>query len=192
MKMTKPHIKEMMKYVKVVPNIVPDELCDALIGEYTHSPLWEQARVGGAPGHGELSPHRNCSVLSLDENKIHKNWKALDDAMFECSLNAINIYRDEFPECNIEEDSGYEMLRYTKGGYYRQHTDSFCKIMRSISCSFALNENFKGGEWLFFDGQIKMRVNKGEAVMFPSNFMFPHAINTVEAGTRYSIITWFR
>jgi hypothetical protein len=27
--------------------------------------------------------------------------------------------------------------------------------------------------------------------MFPSNFMYPHAIKPVLSGTRYSIITWF-
>ena len=31
---------------------------------------------------------------------------------------------------------------------------------------------------------------KGSAIVFPSNFMFPHAVKKVEKGTRYSIVTW--
>jgi hypothetical protein len=190
MKITDAHIKELRKYIKVVPNVVPDDLCDTIIKEFCHSPHWEQARVGS----GEVSPHRNCSVLGMGEDyllKAHPSAQEIDDRLFECAKYAIDTYRSEFPECNIEEDSGYDMLRYTKGGYYRQHTDSFTKIVRTVSCSFSLNENFKGGEWCFFDNRIKMRVNKGEAVMFPSNFMFPHAIAEVQEGTRYSVITWF-
>jgi predicted 2-oxoglutarate/Fe(II)-dependent dioxygenase YbiX len=61
-----------------------------------------------------------------------------------------------------------------------------------VSCSFALNDNFEGGEWCFFDNTVKMRVEQGQAVMFPSDFLFPHAIAPVTKGTRYSIITWFR
>lgn len=187
----KAHIKELLKYVKVVPDAVPKDLCQALLEEYVHSPHWEQARVGD----GSVSTWRNCSVLPMSEDfmaQSHENYKELDDRLFECASNAINEYRDVFPECNIEEDSGYEMLRYTRGGYYKQHTDSFTKIMRTVSCSFSLNDNFKGGEWTFFDGAIKMKVKRGEAVMFPSNFMFPHSISTVTEGTRYSIITWFK
>jgi predicted 2-oxoglutarate/Fe(II)-dependent dioxygenase YbiX len=60
-----------------------------------------------------------------------------------------------------------------------------------VSCSFALNDNYEGGEFSFFDGQIKIKLPKGAALLFPSNFMYPHQILPVTNGTRYSIITWF-
>ena len=36
-----------------------------------------------------------------------------------------------------------------------------------------------------------IKLKKGDAIMFPSNFMYPHEIMPVTQGTRYSIITWF-
>lgn len=63
---------------------------------------------------------------------------------------------------------------------------------RTISCSFALNDDYEGGEFAFFDRRIATKIKKGAAIIFPSNFMFPHEIIKVKKGTRYSIITWFR
>jgi predicted 2-oxoglutarate/Fe(II)-dependent dioxygenase YbiX len=62
---------------------------------------------------------------------------------------------------------------------------------RSVSCSFALNDDFEGGEFAFFDRELKYKLGKGDAIMFPSNFMYPHEVMPVTKGTRYSIITWF-
>ena len=36
-----------------------------------------------------------------------------------------------------------------------------------------------------------IKLKKADAIMFPSNFMYPHEIMPVTQGTRYSIITWF-
>ena len=38
---------------------------------------------------------------------------------------------------------------------------------------------------------LKYKLDKGDAIMFPSNFMYPHEIMPVTKGTRYSAITWF-
>ena len=93
--------------------------------------------------------------------------------------------------CEIEEDSGYELLRYKEGQFYTQHTDSFKARPRAVSCSFALNDDYEGGEWGFFGREITVKVPKGSALLFPANFMYPHEITPVTKGTRYSLITWF-
>jgi predicted 2-oxoglutarate/Fe(II)-dependent dioxygenase YbiX len=54
-----------------------------------------------------------------------------------------------------------------------------------------LNDNFEGGEFSFFDEDLRYKIPKGAALMFPSNFMYPHQIMPVTKGVRYSIITWF-
>jgi predicted 2-oxoglutarate/Fe(II)-dependent dioxygenase YbiX len=91
----------------------------------------------------------------------------------------------------IEQDSGYELLRYKEGQFYIQHTDSFKDCPRAVSCSFALNDDYEGGEFAFFDRELVYNLKKGSCIMFPSNFMYPHEIMPTTSGTRYSIITWF-
>ena len=46
--------------------------------------------------------------------------------------------------------------------------------------------------FIFFDRELKYTLDKGDALMFPSTFLYPHEIGKVTEGTRYSIITWFR
>jgi predicted 2-oxoglutarate/Fe(II)-dependent dioxygenase YbiX len=62
---------------------------------------------------------------------------------------------------------------------------------RSVSCSFALNDDYEGGEFAFFDRELKYKLKKGSILLFPSSFMYPHEIMPVTKGTRYSIVTWF-
>ena len=58
-----------------------------------------------------------------------------------------------------------------------------------MSCLGILNDNYKGGELVFFQDQI-YKVNKGDILIFPSNFLYPHKVNEVTEGTRYSFVSW--
>ena len=50
------------------------------------------------------------------------------------------------------------------------------------------NDGYEGGEFIVANTIFEPK--KNSAIIFPSNFMFPHYVNKVEFGTRYSIITW--
>lgn len=138
---------------------------------------------------------RNVNTIPIShENTILKNpeiRKLLDDRLYKVANEVIRKYNDIFPLSQIEEDSGYDLLKYEVGQFYRQHTDSYKKHPRAVSCSFALNDDFGGGEFAFFDRELIYNLKKGSVIMFPSNFMYPHEIMPVIKGTRYSIITWF-
>ena len=43
---------------------------------------------------------------------------------------------------------------------------------------------------LFYWNYIKL--GKGSIVFFPSNFMYPHGIQPITKGTRYSIVSWLQ
>ena len=38
----------------------------------------------------------------------------------------------------------------------------------------------------------RCKLNKGSIVFFPSNFMYPHGIEKITEGTRYSIVAWLQ
>ena len=185
-------MKNINDYIVVFENALTNALCDAVLKEFSNEDEWNKTAVGG----GE----RNSSIRSAETvvmsypHVMAKNPKVrqkLDQYVFSSAADVIRRYNEKFPLCRIEEDSGYEILRYKEGQFYTQHTDSFKARPRAVSCSFALNDDYEGGEWGFFDREIVMRVPKGAAVLFPSNFMYPHEIMPVTKGTRYSVITWF-
>ena len=177
-------------FIVQIDGIIPDELCTAILAEYQNSTTWEQTHIGS----GLDTRVRNCNVLQISHQQVINGDSArqrLDDEMFSCAAKAIEGYRNRFPLCRIESDSGYELLRYRIGEYYTEHTDSFKQVPRAVSCSFALNDDYEGGEWGFFGREVVLRPKRGSALLFPSNFMYPHEIMPVTKGTRYSIVTWF-
>ena len=117
--------------------------------------------------------------------------EASGTGVFESTKKAIEKYNEKFNLAHISKDSGYQLLKYEKGGFYTQHIDSFTEIPRTISCSFILNNDFNGGEFSFFNNKVIYSLKKGSAIMFPSNFLYPHSVLPIINGTRYSIVTWF-
>ena len=59
-----------------------------------------------------------------------------------------------------------------------------------LSVLGVLNDGFKGGEFLMFDNDSKIDFEKGDILIFPSNFLYPHKVKPILEGTRYSFITW--
>jgi 2OG-Fe(II) oxygenase superfamily len=178
-------------FISIENGILNEDLCDRILNEYKNNHNFTSAITGG----GLNVDIRNCSRIGLSEQHIiSENYDVrskIDYEIFQSVQKALEIYSKKHPHFQINIDTGYELLEYKEGQFYKEHVDSFSQQQRSLSCSIALNEDFEGGEFAFFNRQIQIRSPKGSAIIFPSNFMFPHEIMPVKRGTRYSIITWF-
>lgn len=177
-------------FIIVEDNAIPIDLCDLIIKEYKDDNSW----VNTTTKSGLSRNVRRCDAINMSHvDIIAKNQdvrKEIDSRLYECTKDLLNRYSSRFRHILPSGDSGYVILRYQEGEFYTQHTDHFLEVPRMVSVSFALNEDYEGGEFCFFDRQIKHRIPKGSALMFPSNFMYPHEILPVTKGVRYSIITW--
>jgi hypothetical protein len=184
-------MKNLQDYIINIEDVITPSLCNAVLDEYKDCNNWESAVVAS----GKTDAERQCSVIGISYDSVMQNnfnvRKNLDSYLFASAANALRKYIDKFPNCEIEQDYGYDLLRYGVGQHYKQHTDSFKERPRAVSCSFALNDDYEGGEFAFFDRELVYRLKKGSCIMFPSNFMYPHEIMPVTSGIRYSIVTWF-
>jgi predicted 2-oxoglutarate/Fe(II)-dependent dioxygenase YbiX len=182
-------------YISVVPDIIPIELCDEILKEFSEEKEWNKTLVGSATNPRVDDKIRTAETVGfsyphvIDINKEVRT--EIDRKMFFVAGNAIKSYCNKFSQVVFKQDTGYELLRYKEGQFYVQHTDFFKDNPRVVSCSFVLNDDYEGGEFAFFDRKLKYKLKKGSCIMFPSNFMYPHEIMPVTSGTRYSIITWF-
>lgn len=180
-------------YILEFENVLSGKFCDDLVSEFRLSDEWLAARIGGDVSIDKTI--RNVDAIRLSRNSvIQKNAKLreyFDLTLHQACVDVIRQYKKLFPPCRIVEGSGFDLLRYETGGFYKTHTDSYKRVPREVACSFSLNDDYEGGEWSFFNGAHELLPAKGSAVVFPSNFMFPHEIKTVTAGTRCSIVTWF-
>ena len=179
-------------YIVVLNNIIPKELCDTVLAEYKNSDEWTSTGIASG---SENKKVRNCDTIQLSQPFVirdNNNRFKIDQELFKVVAECIAQYNTKCKHSTIQEDTGYELLRYKEGGFYIQHTDSFLQAPRLVTASLFLNDDYEGGEFAFFDRKLKYSLNKGDVLMFPSTFMYPHEVMPVTKGTRYSIVTWFR
>lgn len=185
-------MKQLNEFIVVLENVVPNDLIAAIRREYIDSDNWISATIGS----GLNQNVRNCSTIGMSFNSIIQKNPVLrthiDNELHIATQKIIRKYKGKFPKLIVSSDTGYDLLRYETGQFYTEHTDSFTNIPRALSCSIALNDDYEGGEFAFFGRELTYKIPKGSAILFPSNFMYPHEIMPVTSGTRYSIVTWFR
>ena len=157
-------MKNLEDYILVMNNIIPPPVVDAVLLEYKNCNDWINAHVKT----GENLKIRNCQTIGISfDNIIEKNKEVrskIDKMLFSIAGQAIKEYIRNFNRAEIEQDSGYELLKYEIGGYYSQHNDSFKDRPRAVSCSFILNDDYEGGEFAFFDRELKYKLKKGSCI----------------------------
>ena len=107
-----------------------------------------------------------------------------------------DYYKIKFPKMSSYKINQIDLLKYSVGGRYEVHTDHYTNSPRHLSIIMNLNDNYEGGD-LIFTAQNKeeikrLKLSEGSIVFFPSNFMYPHSIEPITKGTRYSIVAWLQ
>ena len=73
--------------------------------------------------------------------------------------------------------------------HVRNQFDGTRKGIPILSALCLLNDNYEGGELLFWEDKL-IKLKAGEMLMFPSNFLYPHKVMQVTNGDRYSFVAW--
>lgn len=171
---------QLTQYIHHFPNIVPPELLKQLMEMATEEEGWQPPRIRN----GEIDTSiRDCNLKFFTKHAV------LDAEVYKVISEAAQRYVSHYPYLALSKDEGYAVLRYREGQHYREHVDMMDKP-RVVACSLILNDDYEGGEVTFFDGTFTPVVKAGDVLMWPSNFMYPHAVNKVTQGVRYSLVTW--
>ena len=186
---------ELEKYIHTYSNTIPFEFCDQIIEEYENSDDWRLGTVNDY----NVAQSRKCEAIYLSYNEVIQKKldvrKSIDDNIFKIVNASLEKYMKKcnaLGYINVKGDTGYILLKYNKGDYVREHVDTWSGENRTLSCSMILNDDYEGGELAFFDGKYKLNPKKGDIVIFPSSFTYPHQVLPVTSGTRYAVITWIR
>ena len=107
-----------------------------------------------------------------------------------------DYYKIKFPKMSSYKINQIDLLKYSVGGRYEVHTDHYTNSPRHLSIIMNLNDNYEGGDLIFTDQNEeetkRLKLSAGSIVFFPSNFMYPHSIEPITKGTRYSIVAWLQ
>jgi hypothetical protein len=86
--------------------------------------------------------------------------------------------------------------RYDSNTNMKEHCDHIHSMFDGnrrgvpiLSVLTVLNDNYVGGELVFFTNK-EYKLNAGDVLVFPSNFLYPHKVNTIISGERHSFVNW--
>ena len=86
--------------------------------------------------------------------------------------------------------------RYKETRLMAEHCDHIHSIFEGerkgipvMTALGSLNDDYTGGEFVMFEDTV-IPFKAGEIKIFPSCFLFPHRIDPVTEGTRYSFVSW--
>ena len=123
------------------------------------------------------------------------NTKIIMDKLWQGIANYVDSF--DFPW--FQNWTGYSLIRYNRY-LVNQRMDHHCDHIQTLfdgknkgvpilSCLGLLNDNYEGGEFFILD-DFKIDLKKGDLLIFPSNFLYPHRVLPVTSGIRYSYISW--
>jgi len=184
-------------YIVVIRGIISKEMCQQVIDLYKDNEKWEWAGTTG----GINLDHRKVKQMWISHDSVSgqgKNFKDMDGEIFKVMSKAKDTYIKTLTEKrgiehvpNISSDEGYQILHYSEGYYFKEHCDNSGGMSRVLTCTLNISDDHDGGLFRFLRGEFDVRLNAGDAVLFPSNFMFPHEVTEITRGERHAIVTWF-
>jgi len=156
-----------------------------------------------------LIDHKATKSLTVDAHELDKSRRDVTgyNLNFDTATNLFYFnfikyeierffisYSSKFPKMRSTTINQIDLLKYSVGQSYNIHTDQFSNSPRHLSVIMNLNDDYEGGDLVFTDQKEKeikrIKLGKGTIIFFPSNFMYPHKIEPITKGTRYSIVAW--
>ena len=127
----------------------------------------------------------NKSNKKINEQRyLDKVWKVMqlsNNLYYKFDVDGIQLQEVKYyDEDTFEEDN--ELHSDFAAGPDR--TDTNTKLTSVVF----LNDDYKGGEFIVADKWYYP--TRGSAIVFPSNFMFPHEVKKVTKGIRWSVLAW--
>jgi len=130
-----------------------------------------------------LSELRNLDKKFVKPFDVAKKYLAISISNY--VLHIQNKICPTFSDKLINKTSNIRILRYQEGENIKDHSDVADNIR--ASCTINLNEDYEGGEFRFFNGQIKEKFKTGDAIIFPAEPIWIHGTEPITKGVRYSI-----
>ena len=95
-----------------------------------------------------------------------------------------------FKNIFMTNTNNIRILKYDIGQCIKDHSDIDGFTRGSLTIN--LNDDYEGGEFRFFGGQEKVKLSRGEAMLFPAEPIWIHGTEPITKGVRYSINCFLR
>ena len=176
-------------YIYFYPQVLDENACDDIIAHYNKDTFmrWKTSTF-------------STNTKNLGTSKVDMKEFWIGPKMFAYELlqqgfeTAVNDYVSMQKKIKIQEYTHFRINCYETGGFMKEHIDNIHHSHGQktgyphLTSLIFLNDDYEGGEFILCGQALEKK--KGSAVVFPSNFMFPHEVMEVTSGNRYSVMTW--
>ena len=124
-----------------------------------------------------------------------------DSALYQNLIEYISLYPYVLP--SLWWEVGGHVVVYRESASLGYHSDNDINyfpgetppdqsaLQFALSGVVALNDDYVGGKFRFHYLDLTVELERGDVLLYPSNFIATHSVGHVESGTRYSYVTWF-
>lgn len=183
-------------FIKNFKGVISSEFCDTLLNEihknndwYMHT--WRQQH-SSEPIHRDVTEEPSCKFYTNNElehviDKCIKEYTAIQEQRYLDIDIAVGWKITEFsqPRWNM----------YKSGNDMQEHVDHIHSLFEGgnkgvpvYSILGLITDDFTGGEFSICGRRINL--SRGDVIIWPSNFMYPHKVQKVTSGTRVTFVSW--
>ena len=186
------HENLLTHYIQIFPQMLNKDTCDYIIKQMKQK---------------TVNYHQHTfynSALNTNNKKSGKNELDITFDNFEGRQDVMNLIYVALTDYSklykyFEGWDGYSLLRFNK---YEKNKRMACHVdhikslfdgnatgIPILSIVGLLNDDYEGGEFVMFNNK-KINLNQGDILIFPSVFLYPHKVEPVTKGARYSFVSW--
>ena len=192
-------MRDIYDYIEVFRGVIAHNDADQIVARL-EAYKWQEHKWGEKaddPG-GGIS-YKDDVTHNHDTEFSEAPVETSEKAIIKAAINeALTRYAQKWPLSNPTAYSPVSMHKYDANTMMKPHVDHihtfFDGKIRGIpilSIVGLLNgpDEFQGGQFMFND-EKDPKLEKGDVLIFPSNFIYKHKVQLVTSGTRYSYVTW--
>jgi predicted 2-oxoglutarate/Fe(II)-dependent dioxygenase YbiX len=180
--------------IVVEKGLIPKDICDHVIQTIEKRDwaphTWYNAQAGtfGSEATMELDVQNTTEELQalLTPYVIQAGASYNEKAHYNCERTKQIMYKF----------SKIRFNRYSPGQIMRKHHDHIASLFSPpeqgipvLSFIGNLNDDYGGADLVFWD-DYTVPLGKGDIIMFPSLFLYPHAVTEATKNRRYSFVSW--
>ena len=190
--------KNIEHYVFHKENFLNEKYCENCIDELNKC-TWQKHKWYNHITDSTTTISRDKELDIINLEMFSDDVRKINDFIIQELHSVILEYIESFKFDWFDGWTGYSPIRFNR--YFPDQTmDKHCDHIHSmfdgerkgipiLSIIGILNDDYEGGELIMCEDK-KLDTKKGDLIIFPSNFLYPHKITPVTKGVRYSYVSW--
>lgn len=185
-------MKTIEDYISV-ENTIPKNICKELIDECNKKNWQKHTWNNYAKGTNFSEPTKELDMMACTQEQQDKITPYLLEALDRYQIKV--SVPGEKTQGFLTKFSPIRFNKYEVGTLMREHYDHIHSLFDGklkgvplISIVGLLSDKYEGGAFMCRQKQIKLI--RGDILLFPSNFMYPHEVQEITKGIRYSFVSW--